>query len=270
MGGGLSSNHGEQGTPYLDNPPAATSDLPVETAPVSEERPSKRLKTAAEDAHSESNAATSSSAVVETVGAVTEPTAESQTSAVNDSATAQADPTNGINEATSDPKAIEGSQPARRTGIAPIKPEYAAPTPRLSVHSLMRLCLGTCFRSRKRPRKRLQLLRKLPKKMTKMANPPQMHLVGRKASPRRSAVRTSAARLAASRIPYSSAPAVRSPRSSPRRSAGMGRSVGWLTTSVNIWKAVLRASTPELSHAACTKPLANVLPGGSAVLSSTT
>lgn len=130
MGGGISSSHGEPGTSYSDKPPAATSDVPAETAPGSEERPSKRLKTAAHDAHPEPNGATGSSAAVETVAVVSESAAEGQTSAANDSAPAQADPTNGKNESTSESKTTDGSQPAvepRRHGIAPIKPEYAIP-----------------------------------------------------------------------------------------------------------------------------------------------
>lgn len=130
MGGGISSSHGEQGTSYANDPPAATPDLSVKSAPMPEERPSKRLKTAAHDAHSAPDGASASSAAVENVGAVSEPAPKSQASASNESATAQADPFNGSNGNTSDPKAMESSQPAvepRRPGIAPIKPEYAIP-----------------------------------------------------------------------------------------------------------------------------------------------
>lgn len=140
MGGSISLSRGEEGTRCPDNPPVALSNPPVEPAPDSEERPSKRLKTAAHDTHSESTGATGSSAAVESVAVASEPPTEGQTPPADSSTAVQVTPTNGCSESTSESRATtDGTQLAaepRRPGIAPIKPEYAVYIHRPSVNPL--------------------------------------------------------------------------------------------------------------------------------------
>ena len=127
--------------PQADNAVSAIPDPPPETEPASEERPSKRLKTAAHESHSESSGPTGASAVVENEPAVREPAVESQTPATSGSTTAQAEPLNGDGKKASDSETANGDQedvPPRRHGIAPIKAEYALSTPdTVSLPSLM-------------------------------------------------------------------------------------------------------------------------------------
>lgn len=125
--------------------PDSTTDMSgptVDAAPTSDERPSKRLKTAAHEAHSESNGGAGTTAVAENVATVSAPVsapaAETQTSADGITAT-QAEPTNGGGEDSSADKAANGGEPAvdsRRTGIAPIKPEYVYPEVLVPVYPL--------------------------------------------------------------------------------------------------------------------------------------
>lgn len=121
----------------------AMSDPTVDTAPTSDERPSKRLKTAAHEARSESNGAADTTAVAENVATVSAPVsapaAETQASADDTTAT-QAEPTNGGGEDSSADKAANGGETAvdsRRPGIAPIKPEYVYSMVLLPVYPLI-------------------------------------------------------------------------------------------------------------------------------------
>ena len=127
----ISSGLGGTKNPHPDRT-TAMSDPTVDAAPASDERPSKRLKTAAHEAHSEPNGAADSPAVAENVATVSAPVsasaAEPQTSA-DGTTSAQAEPVNGGGEGSSATKATNGGEPAvdsRRQGIAPIKPEYVS------------------------------------------------------------------------------------------------------------------------------------------------
>lgn len=121
----ISSGLGGTKNPHPDST-TATSGPTVDGAPTSDERPSKRLKTAAHEAHSELNGAPDSPAVAENATTVSAPAAETQTSANGATAT-QVESANGGGEGSSSTKATSGGEPAadtRRPGIAPIKPEY--------------------------------------------------------------------------------------------------------------------------------------------------
>ena len=134
----ISSGLGGTKNPHSDSTTAA-ADPTVDGAPTSDERPSKRLKTAAHEAHSETNGEAGSPAVAANAATVSAPAAETETSA-NGTTAAHTEPANGGGEYSSATKATDGGEPAvntRRPGIAPIKPEYVAPKVLIPMYSLI-------------------------------------------------------------------------------------------------------------------------------------
>lgn len=128
----------EKNTSLTVGPATAADDTTAAPMNDPEERPSKRLKTATEEASSEPKSAADTSAPVKNGTPVSEPVAQKENQTSNGDAPANV-PSGSAREAgdkASETVTTDGSAPLvdnRRHGIAPIKPEYA--TLILSMHA---------------------------------------------------------------------------------------------------------------------------------------